>query len=240
MELRDAFGSGQVVSVVGAGGKKSTLYALANSLDRAVVTATVRIPLFDEEVAELRVTDSPQKALRETNAWPLGVVPARDGTRDRYVGYDRKTVDELAAATDVPILIKADGARTRLLKAPNDEEPQVPPSTDLLVPIASVRAVGKPLDPEYVHRPERVSALTGLSTGERIEPADVVTVISHDDGGLKGSPDDARVVPLLNMVDDGELRATARSIATDLLKVPRIERVVLGRMNRGEVVEVVS
>ncbi len=240
MDLRDAFGPGQVVSVVGAGGKKSTLYALANSLDRAVVTATVRIPLFDEEVAELRVTDNPQKAIEEANAWPLGVVPARDGTRSRYVGYDRKTVDELAATTDVPILIKADGARTRLLKAPNDDEPQVPRSTDILVPVASVRAVGKPLDPEYVHRPERVAALTGRSAGERIEPADVVTVISNDDGGLKGRPDGARVVPLLNMVDDDGLRATARSIATELLNSPRIERVVLGRMNRGKVVEIVS
>jgi hypothetical protein len=38
--------------VVGAGGKKTTLYTLADRLDRAVVTATVRIPIFDAEVAD--------------------------------------------------------------------------------------------------------------------------------------------------------------------------------------------
>ncbi len=240
MDLREAFGPGRVISVVGAGGKKSTLYALANALERAIVTSTVRIPVFDEEVSELRVTENPQTAVRDAEAWPLGVVPARDEGRDRYVGYDRTTIDELVSATTVPVLIKADGARTRLLKAPNDDEPQVPGSTDILVPVASVRAVGKALHSEFVHRPERVAELTGLSEDDRIEPADVVTVLSHENGGLKGCPDDSRVVPLLNMVDDNELEATARTIAADLTRESRIDSVVLGRMNRGEVVDVIT
>ena len=240
MDLREAFGPGRVISVVGAGGKKSTLYALANALERAIVTATVRIPIFDEEVSELRVTEDPRTAIRDVRSWPLGVVPARDEGRNRSVGYDRTTAEELTAATAVPVLIKADGARTRLLKAPNDEEPQVPRSTDVLVPVASVRAVGKPLRSEYVHRPERVGALTGLSEDDRIEPSDIVTVLSHEDGGLKDCPDAARVVPLLNMIDDDGLETTARSIAADLSMKPRIDGVVLGRMDRGRVVDVIT
>lgn len=240
MELREAFGDGRVVSVVGAGGKKSTLYALAAALERAVVTATVRIPIFDGQVSAVRVTEAPAEAVREAETWPVGVVPARDGDRSRYVGYELGAIDELAAATDVPILIKADGARTRLFKAPNDEEPQVPEATETLVPVASVQAVGKPLSEEHVHRPERIAELTGLSPGERIGPADLATVVSHDRGGLKSLPDGAAAVPLLNMVDDDDLEATARPIAAELLSDPRIDRVILGRMDRGRVVDVIE
>lgn len=240
MDLRDAFEPDGVVAVVGAGGKKSTLYALAAALERAIVTATVRIPIFDGQVAGVRVTDTPAEAIEGIDEWPIGLVPGRDGDRNRYLGYETGAIDRLAAATDVPILVKADGARTRLFKAPNDDEPQVPASTDLLVPIASVQAVGKPLDPEYVHRPEQVAELTGLSTGDRIDPADIVTVLTDELGGLKGAPDGARVVPLLNMVDDEELEATARPIAAELLSEPRVERVVLSRMDRGRVVDIVE
>jgi len=240
MNLREAFGPGDVVAVVGAGGKKSTLYALAAALEGAVVTATVRIPLFDGQVSALRVTHDPERAVREVDARPLGVVPERDGDRSRYLGYDPTTVDALAASTEEPILIKADGARTRLFKAPNDDEPQVPESTDLLVPIASVRAVGKPLDSEHVHRPERVAALTGLSPGDPVRPEDLVTVLTHEEGGLKDCPEGARVVPLINMVDDGDLEATARPIASEVCASPRVDRVVLGRMDRGRVVDTVE
>lgn len=240
MNLLAAFRPAGVTAVVGAGGKKSTLYALASALDRAVVTATVRIPLFDDRVDRLLGTDDPVSAVRTNDRWPLGVVPGRDGDRDRYLGYETETVDRLASGIDAPILIKADGARTRWLKAPNDEEPQIPRSTDLVVPVASARIVGRRLDSGRVHRPERVASLVELSADERISAGDVVTVLTHDRGGLKDVPDGARVVPLINMVDDDTLETTAREIADGVLADPRIDRVVLGRMDRGRVIDVVE
>ncbi|MGM0717247.1 MAG: selenium cofactor biosynthesis protein YqeC, partial [Halobacteriota archaeon] len=231
MDLRDAFDPRGVVSIVGAGGKKSTLYALASALEFAIVTATVRIPFFDDRVERLEVTTEPGRLIRTNERWPLGVVPDRDGDRERYLGYDPETIDALASKTDVPVLIKADGARTRWLKAPKGAEPQIPSGTDLVIPVASVRAVGRALGAECVHRPERVAAITGRSMGEPVRPEDVITVLTHECGGLKGVPEDARVIPLINMVDDSVLAATAREIATGALTQPRIERVVLGRMD---------
>ena len=225
------------VCVVGAGGKKTTLYTLARRLGRAVVTATVRIPIFDTEVYEVRVTDDPAAALRDTdanggNAWPLGLVPGRDKS-NRYRGYDRETVDALgdvAADADVPVLVKADGARTRDLKAPNDEEPQIPDSADVVLPIASVHAVGKPLDEKTVHRPERVASITGLSPGDEIRTADVAAVLASPEGGLKGVPPAATPIPVVNMVDDESYESTAREIAARVHERADVPRVVLTRM----------
>jgi probable selenium-dependent hydroxylase accessory protein YqeC len=240
MDPGEAFVADGVVAVVGAGGKKSTLYALAADLERAVLTATVRIPPFEGHVERHVVTGEPAAVVADNGAWPLGVVPGRDGDRDRYLGYDTGTVDHLAASTDLPILVKADGARRRWFKSPADDEPQVPGAAGVVVPVASVRAVGEPLSEERVHRPERVADLTGLDPGEEIRPEDVATVLTHDRGGLKGVPDGAAVRPLLNMVDDDDLEATARGIATEVVAHPRVEAVVLGRMDLRRVVDVVE
>lgn len=214
--------------VVGAGGKKTTMATLAATLERAVVTATVRIPIFDDWVERVAVTDDPIAAVAETADWPLGVVPERE-REDRYLGYDRATVDALAGL-DVPVLVKADGARMRRFKAPNDREPQLPPSADTVVPIASAHVVGAPLTEERVHRVERVAELTGLEPGEEIRPADVATVLASDRGGRKDVPDSATVIPLLNMVDDEALEATARQVATEIHARADIPRVVLAEL----------
>ena len=244
MEPSEAFGVGRgdTVAVVGAGGKKSTLYALAADLGRTVLTATVRIPPFEGHVGRLVVTERPGDAVAgaDEGDWPLGVVPGRDGDRDRYLGYDPATVDTLASATDAPVLVKADGARRRWFKAPADDEPQVPAAATVVVPVASVRVVGEPLSEERVHRPERVAALTDLSVGDAVGVDDIVAVSTHPSGGLKGVPEGAAVRPLLNMVDDDGLEATARDIADRLLEHRRVERVVLGRMDLRNVVDVVE
>lgn len=233
MELVEALAARGTTCLVGAGGKKTTLFALAERLPRAVVTATVRIPIFNNRVADVFVTDDPIAAVSGADAWPVGVVPERNG--DRYRGYDPATVDELAAAGVADaVLVKADGARTRWLKAPGEAEPRLPPSADVVVPVASARVVGEPFSDDHVHRPERVAAITGLDLDEPIRPEDVAAVLASPDGGLRGVPADATAIPLLNMVDDTRLEATAREIARSVLDRTDVPRVVLSRMIADE------
>ncbi|QLG27777.1 putative selenium-dependent hydroxylase accessory protein YqeC [Halorarum halophilum] len=243
MTPAEALPSDGLVAVVGAGGKKTTLYALAGATDRAVVTATVRIPIFDEHVARVEATDDPIAALADADAgdFPLGLVPEQERP-DRYRGYDRDVVDGLAAAHDDPVFVKADGARMREFKAPSDREPQVPDGADAVIPVASVHAVGKPLTGEVVHRPERVSAITGIDVGEEITAEAVGAVLASTGGGLKGVPEGATVVPLVNKVDDEGDEQVAREVAEAAMAADesgRIDRVVLARMLDGTVVDVI-
>lgn len=234
--LDDALDIGptDTVAAVGAGGKKSLLYSLATSSDRAVVTSTVHIPEFDDVVDVLHVTDTPTDVVASVTDAAVGVVPER-APPDRYVGYPPETVDAISDAAPGRTLVKADGARMRRFKAPNDDEPVVPESTSVITPIASVQVVGNPLDDALVHRPERVAALlersaddAPTSVGDSITPSDVATVLAHPEGGLKGAPSAARVVPVLNMVDDADHETTGREIARELLeRSDRVDRVVL-------------
>ncbi|WP_256402194.1 selenium cofactor biosynthesis protein YqeC [Halorubrum salinum] len=226
LDARDA-----TVCVVGAGGKKSTLFALADRLDRPVVTASVRIPIFDDRVATVRVTDDPLAAIDAAGAddWPLGLVPDRDRA-DRYLGYDAETVSDVADAAPGATLVKADGARLREFKAPGDREPQVPATADVIVPIASAHVVGEPLADKSVHRPERVAAITGRALGEPVRPADVAAVLASPDGGLKRVSDGATAIPMINKVDDGADAAAAREIAEEVLDRADVPRVLLTRL----------
>lgn len=254
MDLVDALAARGLVAVVGAGGKKTTLYALADRLDRALVTATVRIPIFDEHVSRVAVTDDPVAAVdrAEDDDWPLGVVPDRD-RKNRYRGYETAVVDRLADAvlggsrrgeqadTVESVLVKADGARNRLLKAPNGREPQIPATADTVLPAASARVVGDSLTDERVHRVDRVATIAGRSEGDEIEAADVAAVLASRDGALKDAPSDATVIPIVNMADTPELAEVGREIAGGVFdRTDRVDRVVLTRMNRGEVVDVVE
>lgn len=242
MDLVEALNAeGNVTCVVGAGGKKSTLYALADRLDRAIVTASVRIPPFEDHVSEVCVTEQPLEAVRSAEEWPLGLVPARERS-DRYLGYDTETIDAFVAEleSDTSVLVKADGARTRWFKAPADNEPQVPTAADVVVPIASARVVDQRLSDEHVHRPERVAALTDREPGDRISATDVATVLASDHGGYKGVPDEATVIPLINMVDTPALERTAREIAETVKTHRDVPHVVLTKLiDEQPVVDVV-
>lgn len=230
MELVEELGldAGMTV-VVGAGGKKTALYTTANSLDRAVVTATVRIPRFDEHVEQIIQTQEPVEALGSVTEWPVGLVPGYEEAR--YLGYELDRVDDIAAS-GIPeaVLVKGDGARNREFKAPGEDEPRIPQGADRVLAIASTHIVGKPLSEEYVHRPEEVAALTGLSEGDSIQAEDVATVLASPEGARKNVPEGAELVPVLNKVDDEEDDSIAHSIAEMVLEQSPVDRVALTRL----------
>ncbi|WP_348607542.1 selenium cofactor biosynthesis protein YqeC [Halobaculum rarum] len=246
IEPEDALPTEGLVCVVGAGGKKTTLYTLANRLDRAIVTATVRIPIFDDHVARVAVTKAPVDALaaadRDAGDFPLGLVPEQERD-DRYLGYDTAVVDDLTDAHDGPVLVKADGARMREFKAPSDREPQIPAGADAVVPIASAHVVGEPLTDERVHRPERVAAVADIDEGEEVTAEAVGRVLASPAGGLKDVPPGAEVVALVNKVDDADDEVVAREIARAAFEADnagRLDRVVLAALGEGRVVDVLD
>lgn len=143
--------------------------------------------------------------------------------------------------SEAVILVEADGARHRALKAPAAYEPVVPASTTILVPMADLTVLGKPLTEEHVHRPELVAGLAGAAIGQPVTVEMVATVLSHPQGGLKGLPEQARAVPILNQIAEDRLLDQARQIAHLILRNKRVERVVIASLRASEpVLEVIT
>ena len=112
------------------------------------------------------------------------------------------------------LLVEADGARQKPLKAPAENEPPIPAFVAMVVVVAGMSGLGKPLSAEEVHRPEIFSSLSGLKIGETISGEALVRVLAHRQGGLKNIPRRARHSVLLNQADTPELQSAANGIGS--------------------------
>ncbi len=236
-----------LVCLVGAGGKKTTLYRLgAIHPGRVGITSTVFIPMFPKSLeAEVVLAEEPQLEFAVASAAERARVvafaqPAQK--RGRRAGLRPGLVRRIHAAAGFEVtLVKADGARSRLIKAPAQDEPQIPEDADTVIPVVSAAAIGEPLCERIAHRVERIAEVTGAAPGEPVTASHVARLLSSREGALR-SVGDAAVVPLINMVDDRERHALAREAALEALgRTRRFERVVLAAMRAEEpLVEVLS
>jgi len=240
-----------VVCAVGAGGKKSTLYRLAEAhravgSPRVAYTATVMVApppasLFGEPL--IGQGDAFAQQLSHALAQRSLVAYAGPSSKPgRLGGLAPEWVAGLHARHGfTATLVKADGARMRLIKAPAEDEPVLPPGTATVLPVVSARAIGRPLDLATAHRPDRVSRITGAAPGEPLAPIHLARLLVAEDGALHKAGD-AMVVPIVNMVEDSEVLLAAREVARlALATTRRFERVVLAAMTAAEpLVEVVG
>jgi probable selenium-dependent hydroxylase accessory protein YqeC len=97
----------------------------------------------------------------------------------------------------------------------------IPSLATLVVIVVGANALGGTIG-EVCHRPERVAALAGRSVDDVLLPQDVVTVVAHPEGGLKGIPEGARVAVALTRAT----REEAAEIVSLLGRLPQFERVV--------------
>jgi probable selenium-dependent hydroxylase accessory protein YqeC len=99
------------------------------------------------------------------------------------------------------VLVEADGANHRSIKAPEDHEPVVSPSTGAVIGVVGLDCLGRPMDGATVHRPERFQAVTGCPMGAPIRPAHIAVLARAREGLFKGAPPGARRILLLNKAD---------------------------------------
>jgi molybdenum cofactor cytidylyltransferase len=160
------------------------------------------------------------KALSETVLHGVIVVTGQDKSEDRVTGPNDEmfqALSDFARKNSLPLLIEADGARLRALKAPADHEPAIPNFVDAVVVTAGLSALGKPLMDDRVHRPERFAELSDLQMGDEITQQALSSVLLHEEGGLKNIPQSARRIALLNQADTPELEAAASGLSRKLL-----------------------
>ncbi len=239
-----------IVALTGAGGKKSTLYRLleahrAVGTRRPAVTTTVQIappprtPDLRMIVAEPACILSSVQAVGQDEGPVFVAAPsARPG---RYAGLPQSAIPSLHTAGGFGVsLVKADGARMRIVKAPNDDEPVLPEATDTVLPILSAKAIGRSLSATVAHRPERIAAVIDAAIDTIITPIHVARLLSSDRGALRGVGAE-RVVPIINMVDTAEYHELAAEAAVAALAMTeRYHRVVLASMiNPEPVVDVI-
>lgn len=228
---RLGLGARELVAFTGAGGKSTLMLALAAELagtgKRVLVTTTTKMGRDQltsvPEVCRHQDLPAVTKAVRSN---PF-VALITGGDDHKATGPPPETVDVLYRAAPVDyLLVEADGAHGRSLKAPGPHEPVIPSETTTVVVMMGVDAVGGRIA-DVAHRPEQAAALTGLEVTDRLDARACVEVVTHREGGLKGVPPAARVVIGLTRSGAPGADRTAQWIADHLGTSKRVSRVVV-------------
>lgn len=231
-----------VVSLVGAGGKTSLLFKLAQELAQAgepvLTTTTTKIyePLPEQSASLVvsgsvaRILQQSQEALKKHCHITAALEKLPDQRKLR--GFAPESVQAIwNSGLFRWILIEADGAAGRPLKAPAGHEPVIPACTSRLVGIVGLNGAGQPLTDRWVFRPQRFIQLAGLAPGAIVSAAAIVAVLVHEQGLFKNAPAAAVRIAFCNQADIPRNLAAGRHVARGLIakKPTGLSRVVIGQ-----------
>lgn len=208
------------IAFVGAGGKSTALFTLARQYIKPVlVTTSTHLSTGQAASGDARITLASKDDVEKLDARdlpPLTVFTGPEGSETHASGPEPRVLralSDFARHHSLPLLVEADGARLRALKAPAEHEPAIPDFVDAVIVAAGLSGLGKPLNEEWVHRPARFAELSGLQAGDEVTTKALSSVLLHESGGLRNIPKGARRILLLNQADTPKLEAAARSMA---------------------------
>lgn len=226
-----------IISLIGAGGKTSLMFRLAQELTHSgktvLTTTTTKIfmPSPDQSpvtIIESAVGELVKKSKSYLNRYPHFSAGSRhDPITGKLNGFSPDIIDQLWQANLFDwIIVEADGARQKPLKASNSHEPVVPGGTTYLVLVTGLDAVGKPLDDKYVHRANLFSENTGLRLGGTIEERFVAAsiAIEIEKADTLGHP--FFNIVFLNKADTPDREVSGKKIADFLQTNKNIDRII--------------
>ena len=229
------WGGQEGVAFVGAGGKTTAIFQLARELTPPVLITTTthlgtwQIPLADQHIIAREASDLTD--LEFPGVTLIGG-PIQD---DRITSVNKDVLYWLHAYAqkhNIALLIEADGSRQKALKTPNDHEPVIPEFTDVVIVLAGLSGLGKPLNDEYVHRSQLFSILSGLPLNELITSDALVRVLTHPNGELKNIPSHARRIALLNQAETPELQSIGGTMSEALLE--HFDSAIVGSLRQSK------
>ncbi len=232
----------RLIALVGAGGKTSLMYALAHEIlarhETVITTTSTKIfpPALNQSPElflveeDLDLKELPERLSRSGHITVGRAIVPPHGKLD---AISETTIAKLLDIAD-KIIVEADGAAGRSIKAPEDWEPVIPSFTNLVIPVVGLNCIGKPAQDDLVFRIEKFLALTKLRRGQSISPESVAKLLSSNDGALKGIGPSAQVVPFLNkldmLADSTAVQAIIKGVRE---RTNRIQRIVVGKLKNG-------
>ena len=214
--------AGDMVCVMGAGGKATLMKRLIQEMlgepFPVIITSTTNLHA-------LGVEDAPPILLSEEGRAELQSV-AQDWSgrgavvwvekklpQNMFRGLEARQVEALRASGFHGVMVvKTDGARKRLIKAPGPGEPVIPAGTTHCVLVLGLAAIGRRADERIVHRTEKVRAIAGLEAGDVIGAHHLAKLASHPESYPSRFPKGAKRILYLSHCTSQEALEDAQAI----------------------------
>lgn len=202
-----------VISVIGAGGKTTTITRLAFEYRKrhipVIVTTTTHMKI--EDAPWFLLEPSIEKAVEVLNQ--EGMVWAGIPTEDGKMKAPPDWFLAQLLQCGCPVLIEADGAKRLPMKAPAEHEPVLLKETTHVLNICGLDAVGSPFQ-EVCFRPALAAGILGKQITDRVCPEDILNLALSAKAGKKGITPDMKYSIILNKADTREREHMAATICS--------------------------
>lgn len=201
-----------IVSLVGAGGKTTLLYELAEVCKengmKTLVTTTTHLQRPKDSVWAHSLSDA------ET-LWKQGeyVVVGEACKQEKICAPEPTALYAYMNAADI-VLIEADGAKRMPCKVPNLTEPVIVSECDIVIGVMGMDAIGKPLS-EVCFRLSEAMELLGVTKEHRLTAKDAAKILQSERGTRKDVGNRDYYV-VLNKCDDEARVEVAGAICREL------------------------
>ncbi len=230
--IRDSLGlcAPGVICLIGAGGKTSLMFCLARELAGAgstvltTTTTNVHFPSKEQSAVTL-VSDTAQDLAAQSASFlkdhrHLSAGSFHVPDTGKLKGFAAPVIDEIwhAGCFDW-VIVEADGARQRPIKASDTHEPVMPSVTTVVIHVTGLDALDTPLDDDHVHRSAIFSRNTGLAPGSPVDiPALAGSCVLEIQKACALAGSDPAAVVWLNKADDPDRVAAGHAVAARLKK----------------------
>ncbi|WOO37632.1 selenium cofactor biosynthesis protein YqeC [Anaerocolumna sp. AGMB13020] len=222
LDLKQNYRNTRTISIVGGGGKTSTIFTLAYELagqgKKVLITTTTAM-------YNPAGIDNP-------NIFVLGDHVTAEG---KLKGISKEEAARIHTGNQYAyILVEADGSKGRPIKAPAEHEPVIPDTTDIMIGVIGMDAFGKKVTEVNVHRPEILCALTNPLNGI-VDEEVIFKLVTHSQGLFKNCPVSAKKILLLNKVFDEKTNEVALKVGHTIIRESEtIDRIIIGAVREEE------
>lgn len=174
--------TGHVIALVGAGGKSTLLYELAEQFCRrgkkTAVTTTTHIFRPDHCVCCQSLQEC--RSCWDRQEYAVWGTDCENGKLD---ALSEEEFQELLAGADV-VLVEADGAKRMACKVPAAHEPVIPGEADIVIGVMGLDVLGQPLE-KVCFRAQEACRLLCCEPEHILAAEDLVRILQSDQGTRK-------------------------------------------------------
>lgn len=239
MKLKDLLhiNIGSMVSIVGAGGKSSLMYTLAEELrqdNKVLVTTTTKIYNPEREQYDyIKLGNENFRISNQSLNKGIYVYGSSVNEEGKLIGLSVETLLRQCPYFDY-ILIEADGSKGKQIKGWNDTEPVICSASKKTIGVISIEAIGQEVNEKNVHRVEKYIKLTNSKKNEIITIENIISLIFHPKGLFKNSKGEKII--FINKVESEEQMELARKLLYNIIitneKYQLIDKVVMGSLKK--------
>jgi probable selenium-dependent hydroxylase accessory protein YqeC len=234
----------ELISLVGAGGKTSIMFRLAQELrapgKKVLVTTTTNVAFSEALQADHLVIDGSKETCFLSNVEPGAIVCLGGGVlndKGKLKGVDRELISEIYQKHIFDyIVVEADGAKRKPIKAPAQYEPVIPGETTRTIGVIGLDALDKAITGEHVHRPEIFCSVTRKNMGDLIDRRCLVNLILSENGLFKDAPHRCRKYVVFNKADHADREKEAEITVRELIEMQApIDGFIIAAIAKGRI-----